>query len=360
MTENLVTLTHAAFTVDGTARPELTQDLVRLEVEESTAGLKTLAARFLAFGPRPGDSDGLLHLDGRIFDFGRDIAVALGPDPGARTVFQGRISALEADLDEGAVPQVVIYAEDRFMDLRMTRRMKTYERMSDAAIAEEIASRHGLAADVDADGPTYDLVQQWNVSDLAFLRERARLLRAEVWIADDTLCFKTRDRRAGTEQTLVQGDHVLRLRARADLAHQRTTVRVTGYDARDRAAIDEEAGNDVIQAEIESGQTGPDVLRRAFGERVSHRVREAPLTSGEAADWARAEMLRRGRSFVQVAATTRGTPELVVGSRVALERVGTPFEGGGYAVTRVLHTWDQEQAFRTCFDAERPTLGEGA
>ena len=360
MTEPIVTQTAAAFTVAGTARPELAQDLLRVEVEETTAGLKTLIARFLAFGPLPGGSDGVLYLDGRIFDFGREITLSLGPDATARTVFKGHISALEVDFDEGAVPQAVVFAEDRLMDLRMTRRMRSYERMSDADIATEIAGRQGLTPDVDADGPTYDVVQQWNVSDLAFLRERARLLRAEVWVDGDTLGFKTRDRRTATGPTLVQGDHILRLRARADLAHQRTSVRVSGYDANERAAIDEEAGADVVKAEVESGRTGPEILQSAFGERVSYRTCEAPLTTGEAADWARAEMLRRSRSFVQVAATTRGVAELVVGSRLTLQRVGVPFEGGGYCATRVLHTWDQEQGFRTAFDAERPTLEEGA
>jgi Bacteriophage probable baseplate hub protein len=360
MTEPLLTQTAPALTVDGQLRAELTHDLVRLEVEETTEGLKTLSARFLAFGPRPGAPDGILHLDGRVFDFGKSFDVALGSEQDPRTVFRGKISALEADFEEGGVPEVVVFAEDRFMDLRTTRRMRTYERMSDKEIAEEIASKHGLSAEVDADGPTYDLVQQWNVSDLAFLRERARRIRAEVWLQDDTLFFKSRDKRGATELTLVQGNHLLRLQARADLAHQRTAVRVSGYDAKDRAAIDEEAGGDAIQAEIAGGRTGPDVLQRAFGERVSFRVREVPLTSSEAADWARADMLRRCRSFVQVIATTRGTADLVVGSRLTLQRVGAPFEGGGYHATRVRHTYDLEQGFRTHFEAERPTIEEGS
>ena len=36
------------------------------------------------------------------------------------------------------------------------------------------------------------------MSDLAFLRERARQVRAEVWFADDKLHFKSRDKRTAT------------------------------------------------------------------------------------------------------------------------------------------------------------------
>jgi phage protein D len=275
-------------------------------------------------------------------------------------VFSGAISALEVSFEETREPQVVVFAEDRLMDLRMTRRMRTYRDATDAEIAEAVAAEHGLTPRVDAAGPRYDRVQQWNQSDLAFLRERARLLAAEVWVAGEELYFQSRDRRRATELTLVRGNDLIAVDLRADLAHQRTAVRVSGYDAADRAAIDEEAGADAIEAEIAGGRTGPSVLERAFGVRVSHRVREAPLNSAEAADWARAEMLRRARGFVRVCALTRGTPDLVVGSRVRLERVGAPFEGDGYAVTRVRHTYDLEQGHRTSFEAERPTLGEAA
>jgi phage protein D len=357
MTEPLFYSSAPVFTVDGEPRPELARDLVRLEIDEATDGLKSLTVRFLALQSRGGSVEATVgHLGGEVLDFGRPLEVSLGPPSAARTVFRGAISALEASFEEGREPEVVVCAEDRLMDLRMVRRMRTYRDLTDAGIAAELAAEHGLAAEVDADGPTYDLVQQWNQSDLAFLRDRARRIQAEVWVVDDTLFFKARGARTAPELTLVRGNQVLSIELRADLAHQRTAVRVSGYDASAREAIDEEAGPETVDAEIAGGLTGPAVLARAFGDRVSHRVREVPLAPGEAADWARAEMLRRSRGFVQVAGTTRGTADLTVGSRVTLERVGAPFAGPGYYVTRVCHTYDVAQGHRTRFEAERPTL----
>jgi phage protein D len=359
MTEPLFASTAPIFQVDGEIKGELARDLLRLEVEEDTGGMKRLSARFLAQGPQPGEAqEQLLYLDGRILDFGKRLQVSIGPAQVARIVFDGPLSAIEAVFREGREPEVLAFAEDRLMDLRMTRRMKTYENMSDADIAREIAGQHGLSAQVDADGPTYDRVQQWNQSDLAFLRERARLIRAEVWLQDDSLHFASRASRNGTELTLVQGNHIVALSARADLAHQRTKVKVSGYDAQARDRIDEEAGEDAIQAEVSGGRTGPAVLQRAFGERVSYRVREVPLTGGEARDFARAEMLRRARGFVAVHGVTRGSPDMIVGSRLRLERVGAPFEGDGYYVTHVCHTYDLQEGHRTRFQAERATISE--
>ena len=134
---------------------------------------------------------------------------------------------------------------------------------------------------------------------------------------------------------------------------------MSGYDARARDVIDEEAGADTIGAEISGGRTGPGILRDAFGERVSYRVRENPLVSGEAKAWAKAEMLRRCRSFVTVFGTTTGSPDMVVGSRLTLDRVGAPFNGDGYYVTRLRHTYDLTSGHRTHFEAERATVNEG-
>lgn len=360
MTDALLVAGSPVFTVDGEVRGELARDTIHFEIEEDTAGLRTLRARFVAFGPRDGDrEEQLLYLDGGVFDFGRPVDISIGPTGEMRSIFNGFVSGIEAVFLEETEPEIVIYAEDRLMDLRMTRRTRTYENVTDADIAEEIASEHGLTAEVAVDGPTYDRVQQWNMSDLAFLRERARLVQAEIWFQDDTLYFMSRENRTAPELTLVRGNEIISLEVRADLAHQRTAVHVGGYDATERDVIDEMAGEDAIAAEVSGARTGPAVLKNAFGERISHRVREVPMNDQEAGQWARAEMLRRARAFVEVCGVTNGTADLTVGTRLTLERVGGPFEGDGYYTTRVRHTYDLSQGHRTHFEAQRATVNEG-
>lgn len=360
MTEDFYYTSSPVFEVDGQVYGELARDIVRLEVEETTDGLKTLVIRLVAVGPsagRGGEAESLLYMDGRIVDFGKRLSVSIGPLQNQRIIFDGYITALEVNFEESEEPEVVVYAEDKLMDLRMIRRMRSYENMSDADIAAEIASEHGLRPDVAAEGPTYDVVQQMNMSDLAFLRERARLIQAEVWLDEETLFFKTRDQRQGTQLALIRGTDIIAVQACADLAHQRTRVHVSGYDAQERTVIDESAGVEAIQAEVSGGRTGPSILQSAFGERVSYRVREVSLNTSEAADWARAEMLRRSRSFVTVTGITRGTPDLMVGSQLELSQMGAPFNGSDYYVMQVRHTYDLGQGHRTHFKAQRATVG---
>jgi phage protein D len=361
MTETTPVFANPVFRVNDKLVPKLASDCVRLEIAEGTDGLRRLQAHLVATdGGNPGPPGTTLHLDGKEVDLGQSLKVSLGPDEAQRVVFDGTVSGIEIEFRDGSAPVVIVYAEDQLMRLRMTRRMRTYSKTSDAKIVQQIAKDHGLEADVDAGGPDYDVVQQFNQSDLAFLRERARLIQAELWCIGRTLHFRTRDKRKGTSVVSVQRNHLLSARIGADLAHQRSSVRVTGYDAQRQETIDVEAGPEVLNGEVQGGRTGAKLVKDALGGSGSFRVREAVLTTEEARAYARAEMLRRGRRFVMMSGVLRGNSDVAVGTSLKLVDVGDPFEGGGYYVTHVRHTFDQLSGFRTSVQAERATVNEVA
>jgi len=361
MTDQLNGVVTPVFGVNDELARDLTRDCVRLEIEEGLEGLRCLRADLVAVGAgAPGPPQPMSYLDGQVIDFGKQLTVSLGPDDAQRKVFDGTITGIEAVYADGEPPRVIVHAEDSLMKLRMTRRSKTYSNVTDADIAREIARAHGMQAEVDVDGPRYDVVQQLNQSDLAFLRDRARGVQAEIWCVGQALHVSSRPKRQGTAITLAHGDQLVTVSLLADLAHQRSEVVVTGYDARSKAVINERAGADTINIESSGGRTGPQIVQRALGGSGSLRVRDVALTSEEATAWAKAEMLRRARAFVVVSGTTRGTPDMMVGSQLTLGFVGPTFDGTGYYVTRLRHTWENVQGLRTHFEAERPTVNAAA
>lgn len=348
------------FSIGSRTEGALGRDLLRLDIEEGALGLRTLVAHFHAVGP---DSDGsaeqLSYLDGEIVDVGRSIEVILGPAGGDRQLFRGTVSAIEASFHEGGAPHVTVFAEDALMKLRMRERTATYTDVTDADIVAQIAADHGLGSAADAEGPTYPLVQQWEESDLSFVRNRALRLNAEVWVdSDDVVHFADREQRDGVELQLVQGNELIAAQLRVDLAHQRSEIVFRGWDDLQVASISETAGADVVAAEIAAGRTGPEVVGEVFADTVLTRARRDVLSSEAARAYADAEMRRRARSFVGVEGTTSGTPDLVPGARLVLRRVGRPFDGGGYRVTHAHHSYDTTTGYRTRFRAERPASGE--
>src|SRR5690349_11734542 len=243
------------FSVAGSTEGRLGRDLLRLDIREGTLGLRTLVAHFSAIPP---DSDGsteqLSYLDGQVLDLGTALTVTIGPAAGERKIFQGTVSALEVCVEEGAVPYVSVFAEDSLMRLRMTTRTATYADKSDADVVKAVATEHGLQAQTDVDGPTYGVIQQWEQSDLAFLRDRAHRINAELWVdSTDVIHLAGRERRPGAELTLVQGNELIGVTARADVAHQRPAVEVRGWDHDAVRAITKTSDRSAVAAEITSG-----------------------------------------------------------------------------------------------------------
>jgi phage protein D len=343
--------------LDGQAADKMVRDLVRLEVHASSAGLTRLRAWLTAIGPSSGAADESLQwLDGGLLHLGSELQVLLPDTP----VFEGRVSYLGASFSQGTPPLAQLQAEDRLWDLRQTRRIRTWQEMDLAALVRAIADEHGLQAEVQALSPTWPELQQWNETDLAFLRTRCALAGAELWVQGRTLHVAPREARsAGSELALVMGNDLLALDIDADLAHQRSRVAISGFDASAKDSVHEEADEAELAGLAAGGTSGAKALNQAFGERATQRLHDTPLNSEQARSRARAEMQARARRFVRARGLTTGSATMQVGSMLKLERVGALFEGPGYVVTELTHTYDLQHGLRTAFVAERGCILHG-
>src|SRR5438105_3645052 len=220
-----------------------------MQVEETSAGLYRCEATFANWGPKDGRAS-FLYFDRQLLDFGKKLKVEAGGGVGAGQIFEGRVTALEGRYLRERPHELLLFAEDRLQDLRMTRRTRTFENMSDADLFQQVASQHGLRADVDVSGPTHKVIAQLNQSDLAFLRERARAADAEVWVSGDTLGVKMRSRRKTGDVTLTLGKGLLECSANADLAGQVSGFSVTGWDTSSKQAISYKATDTSLSGEL--------------------------------------------------------------------------------------------------------------
>lgn len=347
------------FSVDSRTEGALARDILRLDVEEGLLGLRTMVAHLQAIGPESdGSPETLSYLDGTVVDLGRSIEVVVGPAGGERRVFKGTISAVEVSFEKGGLPYVSVFAEDALMRLRMRERTVTYSDVSDADIVGRIADEHGLGSDAPIEGPKYPMVHQFEQSDLAFIRDRALRLDAEVWLdSDEVVHVADREQRGGVELVLVEGNELLAVRGRVDLAHQRPEVTMRGWNDTQVVPVSSTATAAVVAAEVAGGRTGPQVVADVFPDSALSRARRDVLDTPTAKAYADAEMRRRARSFVTVDGTTSGTPDLVPGTRLDLRRVARPFEGSGYRVVHARHSFDLTNGYRTRFRAERPRMG---
>ncbi len=337
----------------GQDNAALEQGLTGLLVAETTAGLYRCEATFGNWGPSRG-SIGFLYFDRQTLDFGKALKIKLGSD----VLFDGRITALEAHFGQARPPEIVVLAEDRCQDLRMTRRTRNFNDVSEADVFSQIANEHGLSPNIDVSGPTYRVLAQINQSDLAFMRERARSIDAELWMDGSTLNVKSHANRGGNPLELGHGRNLHEFNVLADLAQQRTSVAVNGWDIAGKSGLQFEATDSVISNELNGDTSGISILQSALGARKEALAHTVPLNSAEAQAMAETYFKLAARRFVVGRGVADTDARLRAGAGVRITNVG-PLFSGQYYVTEVMHLYDTAMGLRTEFRAERPGLGQG-
>jgi phage protein D len=298
-----------------------------------------------------------MFFDGGVISFGMELEVTLGPPTASAIVFKGRVTSIGGRFGSTRSPELVIRAEDDLMLFKLTRRTRTYEEVTDAEVAEALAQAHNLEPDCDAEGPRHRTLVQLAQTDLAFLRERAAAVDAQVWIEEGKLKFKSRNDRDGGEVKLTLGEMLRSFDVHADLMDQVASLHAHGWDVASKEDPDAEAAGSLLADEAKGATSGADLIEKVFGKRVEHVSDRVVSSRDEADSVAKTQLLRRGRSFVRASGETEGTAVLRVGSRCKIGGVGPIFEGT-YFATHVTHRWDRVRAFHTSFTAERPGVGK--
>jgi phage protein D len=338
--------------VGGVENEQLAVGLLGLLIVEKTSGLYRCEAKFGNWGTVGGGTN-FLYFDRRTLDFGKDFQIKLGDT----VIFDGRIMALEANFPEGQPPEITVLAEDRLQDLRMTRRTRTFADVTDTDVFNQIASDHSLTPSISVSSPVHKVLAQVNQSDLAFMRDRARALDAEIWVSAKTLNVKSRANRNGETLKLKHGAQLREFTVLADLAMQRTSVTANGWDVAGKSALQYEATESVISSELGSDTSGVSILKSAIGARKDSLAHTVPLTSQDAQFEAEAFFKMCARRFVTGRGVAEANEKLRVGNFVEMEGLG-PLFNGKYYLSEITHIFDNAKGVRTEFRVERSGIGK--
>lgn len=344
--------------LDGLELPLLTENIARLRMREAVGGLSSLELviyDLLSFADGGTGYGATAQSPVRL---GAGIKVYMGETAEPQEVFDGQVTAIEAEVGPTTAPLFTLLAEDRLFKARKTRRSRTYDDVTPADIVRTIANDHGLTPEIrdGLDAPT-GTWSQLNESDLAFLRRILDRFDGDAQVVAGTLQAGPRARDPRTTVSLRLHEELVRARITADLADQTTEVRVGGFDpvTGEPVVATATAG----QLGPGSGRDGPALLRQHFEERREHFGCQDVFTDAEGDQVARALYGQRGRRFLRVDAEAQGNAAIRVGSHVAITGVN-PFFENTYVVVEATHRFDLESGYLTDFIAEGAFLGGGA
>ena len=350
---NAISVARPTVNIGGNDDATLEQGLTSLLIVETTSGLYRCEATFGNWGLHNNAID-FLYFDRQTLDFGKAFKIKIGNN----VLFDGRITGLEAHFGGAVQPnEIVVLAEDRFQDLRMTLRTRNFNNASDSDVLSQIANDHGLSSNINVTGPTYRVLAQINQSDLAFIRERARAIDVDLWMEGSTLHAKSHTNRGSQSVELHRGSQVREFNVLADLSHQRTSIAVNGWDISGKSGLQYEATDSAISNELNGDVSGVSILQSTIGNRKEALAHMVPLNSGEAQAVAEAYFKMTARRFVVGHGLANTDPSLRAGTQLNLQDFG-PLFSGKYYLTEVRHLFDPILGMRTEFTAERPGLGQ--
>jgi phage protein D len=299
-----------------------------------------------------GSGTGYLYSDRQVLDFGKPFAVQFDDE----NIFEGRISGLEAIFSDTNVPSFSVTAIDRLNDLCMVRRTRTFEDMSEGDLLHHIASDHGLGAQANFSGSTHKLLAQLNQTDFAFLSECLQRAGALLWIEGSTLHAARERGSAANAHELALAGNLHEFAVKADLAMQRTSLKVTGWNIDGKHAIAHEAQENALAGLSLAGPSGPALVSHVHGERKDSIVDAVVRTSEDARQLAESAYQRMARHFMVGRGIADTNARLQTGAYVEITHVDS-FATGVYLLTEIKHVFDAVRGLRTEFTAERASLG---
>jgi phage protein D len=265
------------------------------------------------------------------------------------------VTGLEGRWQNGGAPEMVVLAEDSLQKARIARKTKVHEDATIKDLASSLASDLGLTPVVSGFTENIGLQVQWNESNLAFLRRLLATRDGDLQVVGTELHVSPRKDVKRGKVTLALYNDLIKVRVTADLAHQVNAVTVAGWDPiNGRTVSGRSTGADAGPG---TGRKGADLLSQALGDRTEHLGGLPVSSDDQATAVADAAFDARARRFVCVDGTTRGTPELRVGSQVELKGLSKRFDNT-YYVVRACHRYDLDNGYETDFQAECSFLGE--
>jgi uncharacterized protein len=333
------------------------------ELQESTCSL-TIANPYPELPWTHGD-------DQDLFAEGNEIVIHMGYVDDLHVLLEGDITGISPNFPASGNPTLQVEARDRSHRLQLGRKERTLRDVTDTEIAQKIASDHNLSFQGDSTEVRHPHItnvqgQSTPVSDLDFLRSRARTVGFEVYVEGSTLYF-TRSRQTQAKSfTLVWGRTEKNLKPTLDalpliqfqpsmkVQGQVTDVVVRGQHPTTREVIEGRAGEGDEDSRMGGSETGPQVAARAFGRPSEMNVVGEAVSSQQGASQL-ALYNERASGFVEGRGSTIGLPGLRPGRVIELHGLGKRFSGE-YYVTGATHRIGGG-GYQTDFQVRRNSIG---
>jgi phage protein D/phage baseplate assembly protein gpV len=330
---------------------ELSEDIVgqivelRIEQDLVLPDAFTLRILDIADQARQAQQENFPLLEGDKFAIGKSIEIGLGHEEKPAPVLKGDITSLEMEAHGNGRPMLTVRGYDASYRLHLQRQTKTYLKVSDAELVQQIAARNGLTAKVDATSVRYDHVFQDNQTDWQFLRGRAAKVGYELFVQDRNLVFRKPAANDPPPQ-LTFGETLYRVRLRLSGTSQVSRVVVKSWDPKTKQTIQVDATRPSQRAQIGGDAERKKTLAGLVADSQAVFPRQTVATEAEARELAQAHYDAIAGDFIRLEAVAPGHAGIKPGRSVKFKNLGVRFDHE-YYVSSAVHRVTPAEGYTT-------------
>ena len=283
---------------------------------------------------------------------GAAVRISMGYGDDREPLIAGEITALEPTFTMSGAPTLTVRSYDKRHRLNVTPRTRSFQDKTDSQIAEQVCSDAHVPISAFTGGIRHSYVLQGDLTDLDFLKERARLIHFELAMdAKGTLLFRPVAIAAPSAVTLSLQNDLLEFRPRMALVPL-TEVQVLGWDAKEKQPIRASAKAGDEASKMDGSHSAAQTAERVFGRQVETVVRSQALSQQEADRMAFARLNAAALDFIRGDGRVRGRTDVRAGRVIRLEGLGTRFNGE-YYVMSATHSYSRQSGYLTDFQVRR-------
>ncbi len=289
-----------------------------------------------------------IGIDLEVFDIGDKVDIHLGMDQTAR-IFSGKIDNLSARF--GDESSLTVSGFSWLHVLTFGTETQVYQDISDGDIAQAVARRNNLSAEVDATTTRYPQVTQNNQSDFQFLLSRAKRIGYELSATEKSLIFKQSKEDGASVATLNFGINLMDFSATINNLDQGSSVEVRGWDMMKKQAFAGSAG---------SGDEDSKMGKSDTGFKVASQSSATVIQTSDPEDLNNAKSIAKDKynelllDFMTGQGQCLGNNKMKAGKNIKIEGVGSKFSGI-YYLSSVTHDLDS-QGYYTSFSVKKTAI----
>jgi phage protein D len=294
----------------------------------------------------------LKWVDHDYFTPGSKIEIRIGYLDEFETMIIGEITALHPHYFSNEAPRMKVQGYDRLHRFRRGKKIRSFLQMKDSQIVEQIAGDMGLTPRVEDTEIVHQYVLQNNLSDIDFLVERARRIRYEVLVEDQTLTFRKAANNLGETVTLEYMRDLKYFYPRLSTIRQVSEVKVRGWNPASKEAILGVARSGDETTRMDGSDIGADIAETAFGQTTASIVNIPVESQSEAEQIAKAKFNDMNIELISGDGEAVGSMDIRAGHTIRLNGLGERFSGL-YYIKKAEHLISPEVGYITKFNAVR-------